>query len=426
MIERYTLSPLKEIWTDQYKFERMLDVELAVCKAWSQKKLIPQEDWKTIEKKAIVDLKDIRKREEVTRHETVAFVESVTNKIGTSGKYLHYGVTSSDILDTAQSLQIKESLEIILSETNKFHKLLFKKAKKYKSLIMVGRTHGMHAEPITLGLKFLIWHYETQRDIERIKNALDSISYGKISGSVGTYSQVDPYIENYVCKKLKIKPAKVSTQILQRDRYTDVLYSISALGNTLEKIALEIRHLHRTEIDEVKEAFNKGQKGSSSMPHKKNPILCERICGLARVLRGNLSIGMENNSLWHERDMSHSSAERVIIPDSLCLVHFMLNDMHSVVENLLIKEENIIRNLALEKGKIFSQSLMLRLVQKGMQKEKAYNIAQEISFDEGEGFKQEALKNKLIQKYLTEKELEELTDLSYYTRNVEKIFKRFK
>lgn len=403
----------------------MLDVEIAVCEAWNKKGLISKKHLGNIQKKAAVDLKDIRRREKISRHETVAFVESVANKIGASGKYLHYGVTSSDILDTAQSLQIKESLEIILSETESFHQLLFKKAKKYKNLIMVGRTHGMHAEPITLGLKFLVWHYETERDIQRLKNALDSISYGKISGSVGTYSQIDPSIEKYVCSKLNIKTAKVSTQILQRDRYADVLYSTSALGNTLEKIALEIRHLHHTELDEVKEAFKKGQKGSSSMPHKKNPILCERICGLARVLRGNLSISMENNALWHERDMSHSSAERVIIPDSLCLVHFMLNDMHSVVKNLLIKENSIKKNLSLEKGKIFSQSLMLKLVQNGMEKEKAYKTAQGISFTEKNGFKREILKNKLVQKYLTKKELEELTDLSYYTRNVDKIFERF-
>lgn len=425
MIERYTLSPLKEIWTDKYKFEKMLDIELAICEAWNKKGLIPDKDLKIIQDKALVDLRDIRRREKTTRHETVAFIESVAHKVGESGKYLHYGVTSSDILDTGQSMQIKESLEIILKETKKFNRLLLRKAKKYKDLLMVGRTHGMHAEPVTLGLKFLIWHYETERNIQRLKQALDAISYGKISGSVGTYSQLDPYIERYVCKKLKLKPAKVSTQILQRDRYADVLYSTTSLGNTLEKIALEIRHLHRTEVNEVKEAFRKGQKGSSSMPHKKNPILCERICGQARVLRGNLSIGMENNSLWHERDMSHSSAERVIMPDSLCLVHFMLSDMYSVIDNLQTNKEKIKENLEMEKGKIFSQTLMLKLVQKGMKKDKAYKLVQELSFDKDEDFREEVLKHKLIQKYLTKKDLDEMLDLSYYTRNVKKIFKRF-
>jgi len=404
----------------------MLEVEIAICEAWNKKGLISNKDLENIIKKSKIDLRDIRRRERNTKHETVAFVESIACKIGDSGKYLHYGVTSSDILDTAQSLQIKESLEIILSDTKKFNRLLKNKAKKYKNLIMMGRTHGMHAEPTTLGLKFLVWHYETDRNILRINNAIDSISYGKISGSVGTYSQIDPCIEKFVCKKLGINVAKISTQILQRDRYGDVLYSITSLGNTLEKIALEIRHLHRTEIDEINEAFHKGQKGSSSMPHKKNPIICERICGQARVLRGNLSIAMENNSLWHERDMSHSSAERIIIPDSLCLIHFMLNDMNSVIENLLIQKESIQRNLELEKGKIFSQTLMLKLVLKGMTKKEAYKTTQDISFEQKSNFKEKILRDTNVRKYLSEKEINEIFNLSYYTRNIDKIFQRFK
>lgn len=425
MVDRYTLSPLKEIWTDQYKFQKMLDVEIAVCEGWNKKGLIPDKDLEIIQKKAKIDLVDIRELEKTTKHETVAFVESVTKKIGKSGKYLHYGVTSSDILDTAQSLQIVDSLKEIIISTKSFHKLLFKKAKKYKSQIMMGRSHGMHAEPITLGLKFLLWHYEIERDIQRLENSLESISYGKISGSVGTYSQIDPDIEKYVCKKLNLKPSKISTQILQRDMYCDVIYSITILGNTLEKIAFEIRHLHRTEIDEIREAFSKGQKGSSSMPHKKNPILCERICGLARVLRGNLLVSMENTALWHERDMSHSSAERIILPDSLCLIHFMLNDMDCVIENLVVNTENIEKNLNIEKGRIFSQTVMLNLVSKGMDKTKAYELIQSISFEKDDNFLELLCENRDIAKYLNKKEIEDICNFDYYTKNVNTIFKRF-
>ncbi len=425
MIDRYTLSPLREIWSDEYRFQAMLNVEIAVCEAWSKKGKINNDDLRNIKQKAKIDISDIRKREEESKHETIAFVESITNKVGKSSRYLHYGITSSDILDTAQSLQIIKSLEVILKDTKILRKVLFTKAKKYKKQIMMGRTHGVHAEPITLGLKFLLWVYEIDRDIERLEMSLKNISYGKISGSVGTYAHVDPYVEKFVCKKLKLKYAKVSSQILQRDRYCDVLYSISTVGNTLEKIAFEIRHLHRTEIGELKEPFEDGQKGSSSMPHKKNPILCERICGLARVLRGNLIVGMENTSLWGERDMSHSSAERFIIPDSLCTVHFMLNDMSFVLRNLKVNSEKMRENINLEKDNYLSQTLMLYLVSKGMEKRKAYKLIQKISFDNENDIIASLLSHKGILKYTNEKELNRLCNLDYYTRYVDEIFRRF-
>jgi len=425
MIERYCLSPMRELWEDEYKFQKMLEIELRACEVWNKLGLISSIDLKNILSKSKVDLKDIRKREKVTKHETVAFVESVANKIGKSGKFLHYGLTSSDVLDTSQSLIMRDAMILIIKETKILRNELFSKASKYKGLVIMGRTHGVHAEPTTLGLKLLLLVYEIDRDLERLNSALDNISFGKISGSVGTYAQINPKIEKYVCKKLGLKPAKISSQILQRDRYAQYMFAISILGNTLERIALEIRHLHRTEIGEITEPFELGQKGSSSMPHKKNPILCERICGLARVLRGNLSISMENTALWHERDMSHSSNERIIIPDSSCLIHFMLKDMQYVVKNIVVHKDNIQGNLALSEGKIFSQTLMLKLVEKGMQKEDAYKLVQKLSFNSSKDFLKTIEEDLTIRKYLDKKEIEKVCTYDYYTKYVDKIFERF-
>ncbi len=372
----------------------------------------------------MVNLKDIRKKEIVTRHETVAFVESVSEKIGKSSKYFHYGLTSSDLLDTALSLILRDSLNILREDIEKLRKEIFKKAKKYKKVVTIGRTHGVHAEPTTLGLKFLTWYYQLERDLARLNNAYEMVSYGKISGSVGTYAQVKPSVETYVCKNLKLKSAKISTQILQRDRHAQYLTSLAILGASLEKMAFEIRNLHRTEVGEMFEPFSTDQKGSSSMPHKKNPILCERICGLARVLRGNALVGLENISLWHERDMSHSSAERIVLTDSSCLVDFILNDLIYIVSNIEISESNIKRNLEMSKGKIFSQSLMLKLVSKGMDKQKVYKLVQELSF-ENDDFEKRVRDIPVVKKLLTDKEINDLFSYTYYTKYVDTIFRRF-
>lgn len=424
MIERYSLSPLKELWEDQYRFNRMLDIEIKVCEILSKNGKIPLNDLKNIKKNSLIDIEDIRKKESICRHETIAFIQSVSERIGESSKYFHFGLTSSDVLDTALSLVMRDSLNMILSDAKKLKKIVFVKAKKYKDLVIIGRTHGMHAEPTTLGLKLLVWVYQLERDIERLEFSLEEISFGKISGSVGTYAQINPSIEKYVCKELGLNQSKISTQILQRDRHAQYLFSLSMLGNTLERIGIEIRNLHRTEIGELTEPFENNQKGSSSMPHKKNPILCERICGLARVLRGNALVGMENIPLWHERDMSHSSAERIVLADSSCLAHFMLNEMIYIIRNLGISEENIKKNLELSKGKIFSQSLMLKLVSKGMNKEKAYDLMQKMSF-ESDDFIKTIKKTDIFKKYLNNKDLEELLNYTYYTKHVDKIFKRF-
>lgn len=424
MIDRYCLSPIKKLWEDEYRFNRMLDIEIKVCEILSKKGVIPEKDYLNIKNKALVDVKDIQNKELDCRHETVAFIQSVSEKIGESSKYFHFGLTSSDVLDTALSLVMRDSLKVISCDTKELKKEVLKKARKYKKIVVIGRTHGMHAEPTTLGLKFLGWVYQLERDVQRLEASLEVISYGKISGSVGTYAQVNPFVEKYVCKQLGLKPAKISTQILQRDRHAQYLFSLSMLGNTLEKIATEIRHLHRTEISEVFEPFGENQKGSSSMPHKRNPILCERICGLARVLRGNTLVGMENIPLWHERDMSHSSAERIVLADSSCLVHFLLNDMLFIIRNIDISKENIIKNLELSKGKIYSQSLMLKLVSKGMDKKEAYDLIQKTSFEDSD-FIEKVENMEIIKKYLTKNDLDELFNYDYYTRYVDEIFKRF-
>ncbi|MDD4382181.1 MAG: adenylosuccinate lyase [Candidatus Dojkabacteria bacterium] len=425
MLDRYSLSPMKELWSDEYKFQKMLEVELSVCKAWNKKGLISDSDLQNILKRSKIDVDDIRIKEETCRHETVAFIESVSEKIGKSSKYFHFGLTSSDILDTALSLTMKESMLLVLKKVSILRRIIFNQAKKYKDLVMIGRTHGVHAEPITLGFKLLLYTYELDRDINRLKNSLENISYGKISGSMGTYAQVDPFIEKYVCKDLGLKQSRISSQILQRDRHAEYIFSLSILGSTLEKIATEIRNLHRTEIQEVTEPFEEGQKGSSSMPHKKNPILCERICGLSRLLRGNLLTSMENITLWHERDMSHSSNERIIVPDSLCIVDFMLTDMIYIVKNITVHRDNIQKTLKVSEGKIFSQTLMLKLVNKGAEKSKSYDVIQKLSFESGKDFLNTLKGNKFVKRYLTEKEIDDICTYKYYTKNIDKIFRRF-
>jgi len=425
MIDRYSLPKMKELWEDKHRFEKMLEIEIKVCEKLNKDGFILDKDFKSIKKKAIVDIDDIRKREVETRHETVAFVESIASQIGKSSKYFHFGLTSSDLLDTALSLVLKDSLEIIIKDVKELRKEIFKKANKYKTTIVMGRTHGVHAEPTTLGLKFLNWYYQLERDLSRLEHTLETISYGKISGSVGTYAQISPSIEKYVCKELNLKPAKISTQILQRDRHAEYLSTFAILGGTLERIALEIRNLHRTEVGEMFEPFNDSQKGSSSMPHKKNPILCERVCGLSRVLRGNALVGMENISLWHERDMSHSSAERIVLTDSSCLTDFILNDLIYIISDIDISKENIQKNLELSKGKIFSQSVMLKLVSKGMDKDMAYKLMQDISFKSSD-FEREVKESGIVKRYLSQSDLENIFNYKYYTKYVEVIFKRFK
>ncbi|MBL7155907.1 MAG: adenylosuccinate lyase [Candidatus Omnitrophica bacterium] len=429
MIERYTLPKMASIWQDENRFEKMLRIEILACEALSKLKIIPKEALFQIKKKAKFDIEGIKKIEEKTNHDVISFVANVSGYVGNAAKYIHFGLTSSDVVDTALSVMMKEAMDIIIKDAEELLRAFRLKAKKYKNTIMIGRSHGVHAEPITFGLKMALFYEETKRNIERLKRAREVIAYGKLSGSVGTHANIDPFVEEYVCKNLGLKPAKVSSQILQRDRHAEYLNAIAITGTSLEKFATEFRALQRTEIGEVEEYFSPTQKGSSSMPHKKNPIMFERICGLARILRGNALAAMENMPLWHERDISHSSVERVIVPDSTILLNYMLTKMAGLVHRLSVNEEKMRANLNKTSGIIFSQRVLLELIKRGLTRLEAYDIVQDaaLNMKKDEIDFEEALKrNKKVRNIMGEKAIEECFDLSYHTKNIDKIFKRVK
>ena len=428
MIERYSNEKIAKIWSDEYRFKKMLDVELAVCKVLSEEGIIPKRDLNNIEKKAKFNVRRIKEIEKKTKHDVVSFVKDVASSCGKSGKYIHLGLTSSDILDTALALQLKESSDILIDDLKVLIKTLKKKAKRYKNTLCIGRTHGMHAEPTTFGLKMALFFDEAGRNLKRLEDAKRNVSVGKISGSVGTFSHLGPSIQDKVMRILKLNSAPISTQIIQRDNHAQFVVTLALIGSSLEKIAKEIRSLQRTEISEVEEYFSKGQKGSSSMPHKRNPVRSERICGLARVLRGYAQDALENVALWHERDISHSSVERIILPDSTILLDYMLNEINEIIEHLVVYPENMRRNIEKTKGLIFSQRIMLYLIEnKGLSRKQAYEIVQESafeSFNRDIPYKEALLKNKRLLKYLKPEELDDFFDYKYYLRNVDKIFRR--
>lgn len=427
MIERYTTPKMKFLWSDQNRFQKWLDIELLACEAQANLEIIPKSALPKIKKKAKFDVERIAQIEEKTKHDVVAFLTNLAENIGKEAKYVHYGMTSSDILDTSLSLLMREAGEVILQDLDSLSLSLKKKAFEFKHTPMIGRTHGVHAEPITLGLKFALWYAEVQRNIERLKRAIETISVGKTSGAVGTFSNLDPRVEEYVCKKLKLKPAPISSQIIQRDRHAEFMTALAIIASSIEKFATEIRSLQRTEILELEEGFAKGQKGSSAMPHKRNPITCERLCGLARLVRTNGQAALENITLWHERDISHSSVERVIIPDSTILVDYMLTQFARIIENLLVYPHNMRKNLEKTRGMIFSGRLLLALSEKTPSKEDAYLMVQDNAmkaWNKNENFKDLIKNDKRVKKYLNEKEIEECFSLDYYLRNVDYIFKR--
>lgn len=427
MISRYTTREMGKIWSDESKFKYWLEVEKAVSSAQAELEIIPQKAADDINKKAKFELSEINKIEAITHHDVIAFLTNVSSYIGESSKYLHYGLTSSDIGDTALSLQMLQALEIIEDKVKRFIVLLKEKAKKYAYTVMVGRTHGVHAEPITLGLKFCLYAFEMDRNLKRIRQARESIGYGKISGAVGTYANTSPELEERVCNLLGLKPAPVSNQVIQRDRHAELISNLAICGATLEKIALEVRNLQRTDVKEVEEPFAKGQKGSSAMPHKKNPIVCERICGLARVLRSNSMTAFENIALWHERDISHSSAERVIIPDSFALLDYILGKIIFVVEGLNVLESNMKRNLMKYGGIIFSQRVLLELIDRGMDRQDAYAVIQSTShkaWNEEGSFREIIEKEEKIISLIGSEELEGLFDVKYHLRYVDIIIGR--
>lgn len=427
MILRYTRPEMAKIWSDENKFKIWLDIEILICESLSKSGIIPASSLKNIKKKAKFDIKRILEFEKVIKHDVIAFLTNVAEYVGPDSRYIHIGITSSDILDTTLAYQMKQAGEIILKDLNILKEILKQKARKYKYLPQIGRTHGVHAEPITLGLKFANWYDEINRNIERMKAAIETASVGMISGAVGTYSYLSPKVEEYVCRKLKLKTPKITSQIISRDIHCQYINTLAIIGASLEKFATEIRHLQRTEVLEVEESFTKGQKGSSAMPHKKNPITSEQLCGLARVLRANSIPALENVALWHERDISHSSVERIILPDSTIILDYALNKISNVIKNIVVNKNNIKNNLNLLNEVYFSQSVMLKLAEKGLTREEAYKITQDValkSFNQKLDFKSELLKNNNITKHLSIKEIEEIFDLKRFFRNVDYIYSR--
>ena len=427
MIERYTLPAMQELWSEQNKFQSYLEIEIMVCRAWAKLGEIPKEDLANIEQKAKFNIDRINEIEKKVKHDVIAFVSAVAENVGPSGRFIHLGMTSSDLLDTSLAVRMKQAVDLILVELQRLEKVLKEKAKEHKFTVMIGRTHGVHAEPITLGLKFALWLMETKRNIARLERAKEVISYGKISGVVGTYAHLTTFIEEYVCKELGLKPAEVSNQIIQRDRHAEYLTMLALVAAMLEKIALEIRHLQRTEVLECEEPFTAGQKGSSAMPHKRNPVTCEQICGLSRLVRSNAIAGMENVALWHERDISHSSVERIIIPDSTTLVHYMLSKLIDVLANLVVHKDNIESNLNLTHGVIFSQQVLLALTKKGITRELAYQLVQENAmkaWNEKLDFKSLLLADVRVMKLMTASEIESCFDVSKHIKNIEYIFNK--
>ncbi len=427
MIDRYTLPKMREIWSEENKFRKWLEVELAVCEAWQKLGKIPMEALQKIEKKAKFSLSRINEIEKEVGHDLIAFLTSVAENVGRESRYIHLGLTSYDVEDTALSLRLRESAQIIALDLEDLAKVLKKRAKESKNFLMMGRTHGVHAEPITFGFKLVGWLAETQRNIERINKAKTTVSVGKISGAVGTYAALDPRIEEYVCQKLGLAAAPHSTQTLQRDRHAEYLTTLAVIVSSLEKFSTEIRNLQRTEILEVEEPFGKRQKGSSAMPHKKNPVTCERIAGLARVIRANAMAALENVALWHERDITHSSVERIILPDSSLLIDYMLQTFTRVMAGLVIYPENMKRNIERSGGLFFSQRLLLALVDKGLTREEAYEITQSCAMQARgkKTLKEIVAKDKRVGRFLTRREVEDIFDIGYFTRNLDKVFRRF-
>ncbi|WP_427365396.1 adenylosuccinate lyase [Candidatus Caldatribacterium saccharofermentans] len=428
MIERYTLPRMQAIWSDAHRFEVWIRIEMLVLEAWGELGVVPKEDIERIRANLRFSPERMKEIEKTTKHDVIAFLTSLSENLGRESRFLHFGLTSSDVLDTANAVLLRESADLLLEDIDRVLEVIRRRAWEHRYTLMVGRTHGVHAEPTTFGLKLATWYTEMQRNRRRLEQAKETISVGKISGAVGNFANVDPRVEAYVCEKLGLRPAPVSTQIIQRDRYAEFLWALAMIGTSLEKFALEIRHLQRTEVREVEEGFSPGQKGSSAMPHKKNPITAEQICGLSRVLRGNLLVALENIPLWHERDISHSSAERIILPDSCILTDYLLNTFARLLENLVVYPEAMKKNLERSRGLVFSERVLLALVEKGLTREEAYALVQRCAlktWDDEEVTFQEVLEgDPEIRAHLSREELTRLFDYHHYLRHVDAIFKR--
>lgn len=427
MISRYSRKEMSDLWTDEQQFQAWLEVELAACWAWAKLGKIPMEDVDKLYENAGFDVARIKEIEAETRHDVVAFTRAVSETLGDEKKWVHYGLTSTDVVDTAWGVRLKKANAILLEGLEHIVDVLAEKAKAHKYTVMMGRTHGIHAEPTTFGLKCALWYAEMNRNLERFKKAAADVEFGKLSGSVGTFANIPPEVEEYTCEKLGLSPAPISTQTLQRDRHAYYLSTLALIGSTMEKMAVEVRHLQRSELREAEEAFRKGQKGSSSMPHKRNPISSENISGCARVLRGYMVTAYENIPLWHERDISHSSAERIILPDATTLLDYMLNRFAGVIENLVVFEDNMEANIWKTQGLVFSQRLLHKLIDKGMPREQAYDTVQPLAMKSWESqtlFKPIVEADETVTEALTQEEIDDAFDLDHHTRNVDVIFKR--
>ncbi len=427
MIQRYSRKEMLNVWSDKNKFDAWLKVEFFASEAFEKLGIIPKYDVKKLWENGKFDLDRIYELEKETRHDVVAFTRAVSESLGDEKKWVHYGLTSTDVVDTAYGYLLKQANDIIKNDIQKILEVLKEKAIKYKNTPCIGRTHGVHADITCFGLKFALWYDEMKRNFERFKLASRDVEVGKISGAVGTFANTEPFVQDYVCEKLGLISSNISTQTLQRDRHATYISIISLIGSTLEKIGIEIRHLQRTEVREVEEFFSSGQKGSSAMPHKRNPISSENIAGCARVLRGYMVSAFENIQLWHERDISHSSAERIILPDSTILIDYMLNRFTNILENLVVFEDNMIKNINKTNGVIFSQRVMTKLIDKGLSREEAYDIIQPLSMSSwtsGRNFKDILFESEKILKRLTKDEIEDSFSIEYHLRNVDTILKR--
>ncbi|MDM5304417.1 adenylosuccinate lyase [Peribacillus frigoritolerans] len=427
MIERYTRPEMGNIWTEKNRFNAWLEVEILACEAWSELGVIPKEDVKLLRENATFDVDRINEIEKDTRHDVVAFTRAVSETLGEERKWVHYGLTSTDVVDTALSYVIKQANEILSKDLNNFVEILKNKAKEHKYTVQMGRTHGVHAEPTTFGLKLALWYQEMKRNVERFEEARKNIEVGKISGAVGTYANIDPFVEKFVCEKLGLEAAPISTQTLQRDRHAHYMSTLALIATSIEKFAVEIRGLQKSETREVEEFFAKGQKGSSAMPHKRNPIGSENMTGMARVIRGYMMTAYENVPLWHERDISHSSAERIILPDATIALNYMLNRFSNIVKNLTVYPENMKRNMDRTLGLIFSQRVLLSLIDKGLVREEAYDTVQPKAMEAWElqvPFRSLIEKDDKITSLLTKEELDDCFDPTHHLKNVDVIFDR--
>lgn len=427
MIDRYTLPEMGALWTEQSKFQKWLEVEIAVCEVHAEMGTIPKEALEQIKAKASFSVSRINEIEKTTNHDVIAFTTNLAENIGDAARFVHYGLTSSDVVDTANALLLREACDILAAKIEALLEALKTRAFEFKRTPQIGRTHGIHAEPTSFGLTFALWYEEMRRNRERLQRAREAVAVGKISGAVGTFALLDPEVEAKVCERLGLKAAPVSTQIIQRDSYAEYLCTLAIIASSLDKFALNVRHWQRTEVGEAQEKFTVGQKGSSAMPHKRNPIIAERICGIARVIRGHSLVGLENVALWHERDISHSSAERVVLPDASIGLDYILQKATSLISGLVVHPQRMLQNLGLTRGLVFSGQLLLALTQKGVSREKAYEYVQRNAmkvWDQNEDFRALLANDGDIGQHLSPAEIDAVFNYDTYLRNVDKVFER--